>query len=78
MGRRSSRTTTIGDALHRAQWQRTIAGYIVDGVELLAMFAFIVLALWCWPRSSRKSFLIFVGVALALTAVRRLNNAIVS
>jgi hypothetical protein len=68
----------IGDALHRAQWQRTIAGYIVDAVEPLAMFALITLALWCWPRSSHKSFLIFACVALALTAARRLNNAIAS
>ncbi|MEP6780202.1 MAG: glycoside hydrolase family 2 [Gemmatimonadaceae bacterium] len=68
----------ISDALHRAQWQRTIAGYIVDAVEPLAMFALIILALRCWPRSSHQGFLIFVGVALALTAVRRLNNAIVA
>ena len=40
------------------------------------MFALIALALWCWPRSSHKSFLIFASVALALTAARRLNNAI--
>ncbi|MGH9441374.1 MAG: glycoside hydrolase family 2 [Thermoanaerobaculia bacterium] len=68
----------IGDALHRAQWQRTIAGYVVDAAEPLAMFALIILALWCWPRSSQKGFLIFACVALALTAARRLNNAIVS
>ncbi len=68
----------IGDALHRAQWNRTIVGYVVDAVEPLAMFALIILALWCWPRSSHKSFLIFVCVALALTGARRLNNAIVS
>ena len=36
----------IGEALHRAQWQRTIAGYIVDAVEPLAMFALIVLMVW--------------------------------
>ncbi len=68
----------VGDALHRAQWQRTIAGYIADAVEPLAMFAVIILALWCWPRSSRRSFLVFLGVALALTGARRLNNAIAS
>jgi hypothetical protein len=68
----------VADALHRAQWQRTIAGYIVDAVEPLAMFAVIVLALWCWPRSSHKSFIILVCVALALTGIRRLNNAIAS
>jgi hypothetical protein len=68
----------IGEALHRAQWQRTIAGYIVDAVEPLAMFALIFLMVWGWSRSSHKSFLIFAGVALALTAARRLNNAIVA
>jgi hypothetical protein len=47
-------------------------------IEPIAMFALIGLALWCWSRSSHKSFLIFASVALALMAVRRLNNAIVS
>jgi hypothetical protein len=72
----------IGEALHRAQWQRTIAGYIVDAVEPLAMFALIFLMVWLvvWSgsRSSHKGFLIFAGAALALTAARRLNNAIVA
>ena len=68
----------ISDGLHRAQWERTIAGYIVDAIEPLAMFSLIGLALWCWPRSRCRGFLIFAGIALALTAVRRLNNAIVS
>lgn len=66
------------DALHRAQWQRTIAGYIVDAVEPAAMLAVIVLALALGPRSDRKGFLVFACTALALTAARRLNNAIVS
>lgn len=68
----------ISDGLHRAQWERTIAGYIVDAIEPLAMFSLVGLALWCWPRSSCRGFLVFAGIALALTAVRRLNNAIVS
>ena len=68
----------ISDALHRVQWERTIAGYIVDAIEPIAMFALIGLALWCWSRSSHKSFLIFASIALALTAARRLNNAIVA
>ncbi len=42
------------------------------------MFALIGLALWCWPRSTRRSFLIFASIALALTGGRRLNNALVS
>jgi hypothetical protein len=69
---------TISDGLHSAQWNRTIAGYIVDAVEPLAMFALVGLALWCWPRSSHRSFLILVSVALVLTGARRLNNALVS
>ncbi|MEO6689323.1 MAG: glycoside hydrolase family 2 [Dokdonella sp.] len=68
----------IGDALHRAHWERTIAGYIVDAIEPLAMFSLIGLALWGWPRSSHRDFLILVSIALALTAARRLNNALTS
>jgi hypothetical protein len=68
----------ISDELHRVQWQRTIAGYIVDAIEPIAMFAVIGLAIGCWSGSSHKSFLILVSIALALTAARRLNNAIVA
>ncbi|MEJ0085304.1 MAG: glycoside hydrolase family 2 [Pseudomonadota bacterium] len=66
------------DALHRVQWHRTIAGYIADLVEPIAMWALIGLALGCWPRSSHRGFLAFAGIALALMAARRLNNAIVA
>src|SRR6476659_5627564 len=66
----------ISDALHRVQWHRTIAGYIVDVIEPLAMLALIGLALVWRSRSSHKGFLIFASIALALTAARRLNNAI--
>jgi hypothetical protein len=68
----------ISDRLHRAHWERTIAGYIADAIEPFAMFLLIGLAIWSSPRSSRKEFLIFASVALALTAIRRLTNAIVS
>jgi hypothetical protein len=68
----------ISDELHRVQWQRTIAGYIVDAIEPIAMLALIGLAIGCWSGSSHRSFLIFVSIALALTAARRLNNAIVA
>lgn len=64
------------DALHRVQWQRTIAGYIVEVVEPVAMLALIGLAFGCWSRSSRKGFLALASIALALMAARRLNNAI--
>lgn len=68
----------IADALHRVQWERTVAGYIVEVVEPIAMFAVIGLALGFRSRSSRKGFLIFASGALALMAARRLNNAIVA
>ena len=68
----------ISDELHRVQWRRTIAGYIVEVIEPIAMFAVIGLALGCRSRSSHKSFLIFASIALALMAARRLNNAIVA
>jgi hypothetical protein len=66
----------ISDGLHRAQWERTIAGYLVDAIEPICMFALIGLLLWCKSRSSHVGFLIFACIALALTGARRLNNAI--
>jgi len=68
----------ISDGLHRAQWERTVAGYIVDAIEPIAMLSLVGLAAWCWPRSRSRGFLIFASIALALTAARRLNNAIVA
>ncbi len=66
------------DALHRAQWERTIAGYIVEVVEPIAMFAVVAVAFGIRSRSTHKGFLVFASLALALMAARRLNNAIVS
>jgi hypothetical protein len=68
----------ISDALHRAHWRRTIAGYIVEVIEPLAMLAVIGLAFGFRSRSSHQGFLIFACVALALMAARRLNNALVA
>jgi hypothetical protein len=68
----------IGSALHRVQWERTIAGYIVDATEPLAMLALVSLALGFRSRSSHKSFLIFACIALVLSAARRASNAIIS
>ncbi|HEY9026751.1 MAG TPA: hypothetical protein VIP05_20835 [Burkholderiaceae bacterium] len=67
----------VAEALHRAQWERTIAGYIVDAIEPLAMLLLAGLALWCMPRSRRRGFVAFASVALVLMAARRLNNALV-
>jgi hypothetical protein len=69
---------SIGEALHRAHWQRTIAGYIVDAIEPIAMVALIGLMLWRRSFSGHKGFLVFAGIALALTAARRASNAIAS
>jgi hypothetical protein len=68
----------ISEALHRVQWERTIAGYIVEVIEPLTMLATIGLALGFRSRSSRKGFLVLASIALALMAARRLNNAIVA
>jgi hypothetical protein len=68
----------VSDGLHRAQWARTIAGYIADALEPIAMFALIVLAFVYRSRTSNAGFLFFACVALAFMAERRLNNAIVA
>jgi hypothetical protein len=65
-------------ALYRVQWWRTIAGYIIEVVEPLVMFALVGLALTVRPRSSHPSFIGFACIALVLWAVKRLDNAIVS
>jgi len=66
------------EELHRVQWHRTVAGYVVDAVEPLAMFVVIGLALAFASRTSHPGFLLFAGVALALMVARRLNNALVA
>jgi hypothetical protein len=65
-------------ALYRVQWWRTIAGYIVEVIEPLAMFALVGLALAVRPRSSHPSFISFACIALVLSALKRLDNAIFS
>lgn len=65
-------------ALYRVEWWRTIAGYIVEVIEPLAMFALVGLALAVRPRSSHPSFIGFACLALVFSAVKRLDNAIVS
>ncbi len=68
----------VSEALHRVQWERTIAGYIVEVIEPAVMFAVIGLALGYRSRSSHKSFLILASIALGIMAARRLCNAIVA
>ena len=61
-------------ALYRVQWWRTIAGYIVDLIEPLAMFALAGPALVFRRRSSHPGFLALAGIALVLSALKRLAN----
>jgi hypothetical protein len=65
-------------ALYRVQWWRTTAGYIVEVVEPLAMFALLAWALVVRPRSSHARFIAFTCIALVPSALKRLDNAIVS
>jgi hypothetical protein len=68
----------MSQALYRVEWWRTIAGYIVEVVEPVAMFALIGLALAVRRHSSRPSFLGLACLALVFSAAKRLDNAIVS
>ncbi|TPG10992.1 glycoside hydrolase family 2 [Rhodanobacter glycinis] len=61
-------------ALYRVQWWRTIAGYIVDLIEPIAMFALAGLGLMFRRRSSHPGFLALAGIALVLSALKRLEN----
>lgn len=65
-------------ALYRAEWWRTIAGYVVEVIEPLAMFALIGLAIAVRSRSDHPGFIGFVCIALVLSGLKRLDNAIVS
>lgn len=68
----------VAEALHRAHWDRTVAGYIVDAIEPLAMLALAGLALWCRRFGQHRGFLAPAALALTLTALRRFDNALVS
>jgi hypothetical protein len=63
-------------ALYHVQWWRTIAGYIVDLIEPIAMFALAGLAFVIRRRSSHPGFLAFAVIALVLSALKRLENPI--
>lgn len=65
-------------ALYRAEWQRTIAGYVVELVEPLAMLALIGMALAVRKRSSRRDFIALACIALVFSGLKRLDNAIVA
>lgn len=67
-----------GEALHRAQWRRSIAGYIVDAVEPVAMLVLAVIAVLGAPVLARPGFARWAAFALTVSAGLRLGNAIIA
>ena len=65
-----------GTALYRAQWRRTVAGYVVDAVEPAAMFMLAAIALLAAPALARPGFARWVALALVASALLRLGNAV--
>ena len=65
-----------GEALYRAEWRRTIAGYIVDAAEPAAMLVLALLAIFAAPMQARPGFARWVALALLASAGLRLGNAI--
>lgn len=69
-------TAAFGERLHRAQWMRTIAGYIVEVALPLLMVVLAGIALFVARATPRPSFARWLAIALAATACLRLGNAI--
>lgn len=67
-----------GEALYRAQWRRTIAGYIAEAVEPAAMLALAIIALAAAPRLTRPAFAHWLALALVASGCLRLGNAIIA
>ena len=69
-------TAAFGETLHRAQWMRTIAGYIVE-IAIPAMMVLLAgIALAIAPSIARPGFARWLAIALVATACLRLGNAI--
>jgi len=71
-------TAVQGEALYRAQWYRTIAGYIAEAVEPAAMLVLAVIALVAAPRLPRPAFARWLALALLASGCLRLGNAIIA
>jgi len=69
-------TPAFGESLHRAQWRRTIAGYIVEVAEPVLMILLAAIALAVAPSITRPGFAGWLAGALVATACLRLGNAI--
>jgi len=65
-----------GEKLYRAQWRRTIAGYVVDAVEPLAMLVLAAVAVLAAPHLARPGFARWMALALLFSACTRLGNAV--
>jgi hypothetical protein len=65
-----------GEALYRAQWRRTIAGYVVDAVEPVAMLVLAIMALWESRALARPVSARWLALGLVAAACLRLGNAI--
>ena len=69
-------TAAFGERVHRAQWMRTIAGYIVE-VAIPAMMVLLAgIALAVARSTARPNFARWLAVALVATAFLRLGNAV--
>ncbi|WP_184647512.1 glycoside hydrolase family 2 [Sphingopyxis sp. JAI128] len=66
----------FGERLHAAQWNRTIAGYIVEVALAGMMMLLAVIALVGSLRKDRPSFAHWLAIALITTAFLRLGNAV--
>jgi len=78
-GLRSVPTLAAGsfaDNLHRAQWLRTIAGYIVEIALPLMMVLLATIALVGTRSTARPGFARWLSIALVATACLRLGNAV--
>ena len=65
-----------GEALHRAQWRRTIAGYVVDAAEPVAMLVLAAMAILAAPILARPEFARWIALGLVASACLRAGNAI--
>jgi hypothetical protein len=70
--------SSFGHELYRAQWLRTIAGYIAEAALPIMMFLLAGIALVAAPSTARPRFARWLAVALVATAFLRLGNAIAS
>lgn len=69
-------TAPFGEQLHRAQWWRTIAGYVVEVAVPAMMVLLAAIGLAAAPATGRRGFARWLAVALVTTALLRLGNAV--